>query len=251
MRASKCIVFLIVAAAASGPAIATAQPAGAQAEALFRRGKELMAHGKTGEACGAFDASQKLDPTTSTQLNRAACREKNGQLATAWGLFLEAERMTRAATDAPTRELHKVAQNRAAKLEARLSTLTISVPAESQMGGLEILRDGEEVDAAAWNQALPTDGGTYRISARAPGNAEWSSTITVGAERDVKSIEIPRLRRAMGSRPPTEPVVEPTRPAASPVPLVPVPQPPNAADNLAPPETRVDVASPGRSMRIA
>src|ERR1043165_7438851 len=67
----------------------------AQAEVLFRRGVELMDAGKVDEACDAFEDSQKLDPVTSTLLNLAACREKRGQLATAWGLFLEAERETR------------------------------------------------------------------------------------------------------------------------------------------------------------
>src|SRR5689334_5913935 len=87
---------LSIALALSGTA--QAQPSGAQAETLFRQGKELMGKGQIAEACAAFDASQKLDPTIATLLNQAACREKNGQLATAWGLFLEAERQTRSAS---------------------------------------------------------------------------------------------------------------------------------------------------------
>ena len=59
-----------------------------------------------------------------------------------------------------------------------------------------MLRGGEPVDPGAWNKALPIDGGTYRVSARAPGNAEWSSTITVGVEHDVKAIDIPKLKAA-------------------------------------------------------
>src|SRR5882724_2573792 len=102
---------------------AHAQPAGAQAETLFRQGKDLMAKGKIAEACAAFDASQKLDPTIATLLNQAACREKNNQFATAWGLFLEAERQTRSAADPKTQQLHQVAAGKAAKLEPRLSTL--------------------------------------------------------------------------------------------------------------------------------
>jgi hypothetical protein len=175
---------------------ARAQSSTAQAEALFRQGKELIAHGKIAEACAAFDASQKLDPTIATLLNQAACREKNGQLATAWGLFLEAERQSRAANDQATRQLHRVATGHAAKLEPRLSTLTITVPAENRVGGLEILRNNEPVDPGAWNKALPVDGGSYRITARAPGNADWSSTITVGVEHDAKSIETPKLKAA-------------------------------------------------------
>lgn len=175
---------------------AHAQPSGAQAETLFRQGKELMARGQIAEACAAFDASQKLDPNIATLLNQAACREKNGQLATAWGLFLEAERQTRSATDAQNQQHHQTAATKAARLEPRLSTLAITVPGENRVAGLEILRSGDPVDPGAWNRALPVDGGTYRITARAPGNAEWSSTITVGNEHDAKAIEIPRLKAA-------------------------------------------------------
>jgi hypothetical protein len=177
-------------------AAAHAQSGGAQAETLFRQGKDLMAKGKIAEACAAFDASQKLDPTIATLLNQAACREKNEQLATAWGLFLEAERQTRTATDAATQQLHQVAATKAAKLEPRLSTLTVTVTDQNRVPGLQVLRGGEPVDPGAWNRALPVDGGAYQITARAPGNAEWSSTITVGNEHDVKAIEIPRLKAA-------------------------------------------------------
>ena len=52
----------------------------AQAEALFRQGKEQMAAGKYAEACAAFEASQKAEAATSTLLNLANCREKNGEL---------------------------------------------------------------------------------------------------------------------------------------------------------------------------
>ena len=198
MRYCKLIILLALVA----PSAARGQPSGAQAETLFRQGKELMAKGQIAEACAAFDASQKLDPTIATLLNQAACREKNGQYATAWGLFLEAERQTRTATDDATRQLHQTAMTKAAKLESRLSTLTIAISAESRVAGLEVLRGGEVVDPGAWNKALPVDGGTYQIAARAPGNAEWSSTITIGNERDAKSIEIPRLRAAALEPPP-------------------------------------------------
>src|ERR1044071_7616501 len=117
------LLLLSVSALVARPA--AAHPSGAQAETLFRQGKDLMARGQIAEACAAFDASQKLDPTIATLLNQAACREKNEQLATAWGLFLDAERQTRTATDAATQQLHQVAVTKAGKLEPRLSTLTI------------------------------------------------------------------------------------------------------------------------------
>ena len=198
--------FALVVMVAAGSATAHAQPSGAQGETLFRQGKELMAKGKTAEACDAFEASQKLDPTNATLLNLASCREKNNQLATAWGLFLEAERRTRTAGDDATRQLHSVAVSHASKLEPRLSTLAINVPIENKVGGLQILRNTDAVDAGAWNQLLPVDGGTYTITARAPGNAEWTSTVTVGNERDVKSILIPKLAAASLDQRPSQPL---------------------------------------------
>jgi hypothetical protein len=214
MKHATIVLAALVAVAAARTA-ALAQSSTAQAETLFRQAKELLAHGKLAEACAAFDASQKLEPTIATLLNQASCREKNGQLATAWGLFLDAERQTRGSTDEPTRQLHQVATEHAAKLERRLSTLTIMVPAENRVGGLEILRNNEPVDPGAWNKALPVDGGTYKIMARAPGNADWSSTVTVGVEHDTETIETPRLKAAALGPVPVQPAVP--APVAPPV----------------------------------
>lgn len=171
-----------------------AQSSGAQAETLFREGREFMAAGKTAEACTSFEASQELDPQVTTLLNLAGCREKIGQLATAWGLFLEAERQTRSSTDKNMRQLNDVARSRAQKLEARVSKLSINVPQASQVDGLEILRGKDRIDAGMWNRSLPTDGGTYTVVARAPGSNAWSTEVTIAVEGDTKTVDIPDLR---------------------------------------------------------
>src|SRR6187402_336528 len=79
------------------PGSLAAQPAETPADALFQEGRDLMTAGKYAEACAAFDASQELKPDIGTLVNQANCREKTGQLASAWGLFADAERQTRAA----------------------------------------------------------------------------------------------------------------------------------------------------------
>lgn len=170
------------------------QSGGAQAEVLFRDGRTLMAAGKYAEACAAFDQSQKLEPATTTLLNLAACREKLGQLATAWGLFLEAERQTRSASDAAGAKLHDVAKSHASALEPRVSKLSINVPDKSRIDNLAITSDGEAIEPVMWNRALPIDGGTHKITAHAPGANEWTTTITIGNEGDTKTVEIPDLR---------------------------------------------------------
>lgn len=184
----------IIAVLLTWSSTALAEPAAAQAEVLFRQARELMAAGKVSEACSAFEESQKLDPAVSTLLNLASCREQLGQFATAWGLFLDAARQTRSATDAASRKFHDVAQGRAQKLEPRVSRLTINVPADSQVDGLEITRGEERVNPGLWNRALPIDGGTYTITARALGTSRWSTQVEVAVEHDNKTVQIPDLR---------------------------------------------------------
>lgn len=182
--------------------LAAAQPASVQAEALFRQGKSLMGEKKYAEACAAFESSQKIEPSVATLLNLADCREKNGQLATAWGHFLDAEKQTRAGADATSKAMNGTATKRGAALEAKLSKLTISVPAASQVAGLEVWRDATKLDPNTFNAALPIDGGTYKISARAAGHAEWTRSVTVKTEMDAQTIEIPRLEPATAAPPP-------------------------------------------------
>ena len=173
--------------------VARAQSASDQADALFQRGKQLMAEHRLAEACAAFDDSQKLDPSPATVLNQANCRERNGQLATARALFLEAARQTSATRDAKTKKMHATATERAARLDPRLSTLRIDVPPGNIVEGLEVLREDAPVAPTSWNEALPIDGGTYRISARAPERVTWTVTVSVAVEGEAKVVEVPKL----------------------------------------------------------
>lgn len=170
-----------------------ADSSAATAEAMFRQGKQLMSIGKIAEACAAFEASQNAEPAISTLLNLANCREKNGELATAWGLFTDAERQTRAGTDAASKQMHTTAAARATSLEPRIPHLTITVAKSHRVDGLNILRDGKPVEVAAWDQPLPVDGGKHTIEANAPNHIAWKSTIEVASRDDSKSIDVPLL----------------------------------------------------------
>jgi hypothetical protein len=210
---------LLCVAALAWPASALAQSAGAQAEVMFREGRALLAAGKLAEACAAFAASQKLDPATSTLVNLASCRERTGQLATAWALFLDAERATRGATDAAARKLHRVALDHVKRIEPRLSRLTITVPPASRVAGLEVRRGADPVEPAMWGHALPIDGGTYTVTARAPGATLWTAVVAVAPESDSKVVEVPRPRSeapAVAAAPaPPAPTIAAAQPAPS------------------------------------
>ncbi len=196
--------LLAIAAIAAAPVLASADTNVAQAESLFKDGQALMKKKEYAAACEKFEASQKLDPLPSTLLNLADCREKNGQIATAWNHFLKVKIDTTGVKK--YKEMHSGAEMRANRLEGRVSYLTINVPDDNRVTGLVILRNGEEVDSSLWNQALPIDGGNYEIEGKAPGHEAWSTTVTVENEKDKESVTVPKFKEVI------EPAVEPTNP---------------------------------------
>jgi hypothetical protein len=213
------LIALVGSVAAVPAPPAFAQSASVQAQALFDSGRKLMAAGKLAEACVAFENSQKLDPAVTTLLNLADCREQNHQLATAWGAFVDANRMARTLNN---QKLATVANNHARKLEPRLSKLSILVPADHQVAGLEIVRGTDTVNPAAWNNPLPIDGGTYTITARARGYTAWKTTRTIKPEADNAAVEIPKLVEAVAAaaETPAPAPVKPAAPVAAPPPVV-------------------------------
>lgn len=219
------IRFVIVLAVIAASSAAYGQPAGAQAEVLFREGRDFMVAGKYAEACVSFEESQRLEPAITTLLNLAGCREKAHQVATAWGLFLDAERQTRSATDKATKQLNNIAKTRAQNLESRVSKLAINVPQNHQVEDLEITRNKDRVTSVMWNRALPIDGGTYTITARAPGTSTWSTQVTIAPEGDSKTVEIPDPRTLPREVPKAEPPLVTQTQKAQPEPVKVVQQP--------------------------
>ena len=166
------------------------RPAHAQsgdAETLFKHGNDLMEKGKIEEACEAFEASNRADPTAGTLIQLGKCLLRGDRLASAWVAYKGA--LIRAKD--PTK--HKIAESNLAALEPRLSYLTISVTDKNRIEELAIGRDGAPFDPANWNLALPVDGHDYVIEAHAPGHQAWRTTVHVAVEFDKVVVEIPRL----------------------------------------------------------
>ena len=160
------------------------------AEALYREARELMDQKRYDEACKKFGESQRLDPATGTLLNLASCHEASGLTATAWVEYGEALLAARR-DQRPDRV--RFAEERIAALEPKLSRLAVVVPTEARASGLEVRIDGKVVGTAAWGVSAPTDPGQHRIEAQAPGRKGWSTVVTVGAEGDKQSVQVPLL----------------------------------------------------------
>ena len=162
-----------------------AQAQAAEADALFARGRQLMAQDKLADACEALEASNRLDPRAGTLIWIGECRARNHQLASARAAYREAL--------ARVKDPRKwaIATSKLAEIEDKLSYLLVVV--DHRLPGLTITRDGQPLDAESWNRGVPIDGGEYAITASAPGHATWTTTVTVPLELGRVRVEVPRL----------------------------------------------------------
>jgi len=162
-------------------------------DGLVHGGKALIDHGNVESACEKFAESQRLDPGGGTLLNLALCHETQGRLATEWAELTEASAI--ANRDGRSDRV-AFAREHIEAIEPRLSHLIISVPETSRIPGLVVRRNGAVVGAAGWGTEIPADGGTHLIEAEAPGHDTWRIQVTIDAERDRKTVEVPRLSAA-------------------------------------------------------
>lgn len=177
----------------------------ATAEALFQSGREALESGDFGLACERFEESYRLDPTAGTALNLGNCREKLGQVASAWQRFREA------ADKLPSGDSRiAVATARAAMLADKIPKLTLRAPKGSQ--DWQIFRDGVAFGAAGLNLPLPLDPGSHVVEVRAPNRQPWRKQVDLeqseqlelelraGAPLPVDSERSPLASPSRGSR---------------------------------------------------
>jgi len=161
------------------------------ADTLYQRAKELMAAGRYAEACEDFAESNRIDPATGgTLLNLAVCHERLGRIATAVAEFEQARALARHYAR-PDRE--QLAEQHVALLRARISTLSLSVHEPTE--GEKLVLDGVTLARVAWT-SLPIDPGDHTVSASAPGKLPWRTTVSIGAEHDSRTVEVPALADA-------------------------------------------------------
>lgn len=169
----------------------------AAAEALFEQGRQLMDAGQFAEACEKFAASNEADASVGALLNLGACQERIGRLASAWTSYRQAATLARRDKD---RRRANFASKRAAELEQQLSYLVIEVPDDSNAEGLRVLRDGNEVPAALWNQRIPVDPGEFSVVVEAPGYRAWTTQVSIapraGGGSEVTRVSVPALEAA-------------------------------------------------------
>jgi len=175
------VVIVIVALAASARADVKPEDA-ARAAKLFAEGQAAIAANKLDAGCAMFEMSLKLDPQVGTRLNFADCRERQGRLVEAYGLFTQA-------ADEATRENKPgratFARNRAQTLQGKLVRLTLRV--ESPVAGETIKLAGRELPRDNWAKQQIVVPGPIVVDASAPKHdpVHVDTTATGGAELEI------------------------------------------------------------------
>ena len=160
----------------AAPASAQNGPAEKAADVAFQEGRSALAKGNLELACAKLAESDRLAMSGRAVLNLADCFERRGMVASAYTKFLEAASR---AVQANRPDAEKHARERASRLEPRLARMSIVVPKESELPGLEIKRDGVVIPASLWNASELSDPGTsHTYEATAPGKNNWTQTIT-------------------------------------------------------------------------
>ncbi|HEX9297627.1 MAG TPA: hypothetical protein VF881_17415 [Polyangiaceae bacterium] len=162
----------------------------AAAEALFQQGTELMAQKQFAAACQKFEGSQQLDPALGTLLRLADCDDRLGKSASAWATFREAASLARTRGEA---ERERIAVERAADLEKRLSRLELKLDPKNISAGLEVRINGATAPRATWDTPVPVDPGRQRIEVSAPGRLPWSANLEIAEGPTVRIVEVPAL----------------------------------------------------------
>lgn len=177
-----------------------------QADKLFDEGAALMKENKFSEACPKFEASNKLDPQVGGFLWLADCFERNGQTASAYKTYKDAQKMAIEKKDKQQRD--KVAQKHIATIEPHLTKLTILAPSENKPDGLEVSRDGEKLGASDLGLAVPMDPGMHTVTATAPHFKTWEKKIDVSGDGNTVTVTVGPLEKEESSAPVAPPVEE-------------------------------------------
>jgi hypothetical protein len=178
----------------------------ARAAVLSREAEDLMAQGKTAEACEKLEESQLLDPRGGTLLDLALCREKEGRIGTAYILFEQAEKV---ALEEKRNDRVTTARVKKNALFAKVPRVTVTVPKTSEVDGMEVrvglatsLKTLVLMPKSEWGKAFPADVGNVKVMVTAPGKETWETTFDLRPGTK-KAVTVPALKA--GSGPPAFP----------------------------------------------
>jgi len=198
-RFSFALVLALSTSLLAAPALAQSATPGPSAQDLaiaensFNEGVKLTEQGNCKDAIAQFELSMKMDPGSGTALNLAACYEKVGRTASAFGAYSQSAGLARVKVNNAIREKAEAAMN---ALAPKLSKVDFKLPKEGAPKGFSVAIDGRPISIDALGAAIPVDPGTREIEASAPGKKPWKASLVVKAEPGTVAFEVPALEDA-------------------------------------------------------
>jgi hypothetical protein len=189
MRRAVLALAVSFAVALAPLARAQSNTASSRADALFTQGKAALEAGDYAHACPQLQDSYAIDPANGTLLALALCHEGLGRTATAWREFRTA---AEGASKDGRADRAQFARTHIAKLEPRLSKLTVVVPSDAP-AGLVVEVDGAPLPQSEWGRPSPIDPGHHTIQAHVAGKKAWTASIDLGPEHDAQTVEVATL----------------------------------------------------------
>lgn len=193
-RAAHAAWCLLV-AVGLGVAPRTAQAEGpsasdeAKADALFQRANERVAKRDFAAACPLFEEAYHLAGGGGTAQNLATCLEDLGKLAAAYHAFAELRRVSIPAGRA---DRVKLAEERMAKLEARVPRVRVRLAAELRSPETLVTIDGDTYGEKAIEAGVPVDVGAHVVKVMTPGRAPIEVSVTLQREAQIETVDLPR-----------------------------------------------------------
>jgi hypothetical protein len=143
---------------------------------LFEEGRKLLAEGRADAACKKFEQSIRKDPrAVGTLLNLGLCNERQGKIATALALFVEA--FDRASESGQTEQC-AAAEEHIQALRPRVPIVVLSYLG-AQIEGEKLVVDDRVISRDETELAL--DPGPHSIVFTAPGRLPYETTLVVKA----------------------------------------------------------------------
>lgn len=197
MRAAAATAAVVL-GAALGLLLASAPAAAApdKADALFSKGKQLLAKKKYAEACPTFEKVDALDPGIGAKLNVARCYQEWGKLARAYRWYADAEKMAKEGRDDRAAKIHGLMET----LDGDVPRLTIRATEGADLAAAAISLDGEKLAADALGTEARVDPGPHEITYVVNGETK---TKTVALERGGAgevTLELPKAAGGGGGK---------------------------------------------------
>ncbi len=203
--------FVASALVLAAPRLASAQAPSdtALAQKRFEDGKAAFGKGDHAKALAEFEASYAAVTSPNTRLFIARCHRELGHVSTAYTEFKlaagEAQQRI-AAGDKKYVTTRDSAAIEAEELEAKVSRVVVSVPAELPTE-FQVMQNGKEVPRAAWGVAVPMDAGKLEFRASGHRVQPFSKTldlapgVTERVEIALERVPTARLTVTFATRP--------------------------------------------------